>query len=177
MTQHRGENKRKTKQEKDQWRTPPEIFGPLNEAFKFDLDVAADAENALLPNFYTEKDNGLEMDWATWTFVNPPFSAGQHVEWIDKAIKERGKGNNSVLLCINGIGNLNFETALEEAHYILFPYRRINYLDDDGKAHSVNLYSLILIFSQYELYARQVHILRKIGRLVPVLELKRRGLW
>lgn len=175
--QHRGENKRKSKQPKNEWRTPPEIFESLNAAFNFSLDAAASDKNHLVPRYYTKVDDGLTRDWQTWTFCNPPFSGGGHIEWVQKAVAERSKGNYSVLIVPNGLGNLNFEVVLNEAHYIIIPYRRINYLDDAGESHTVNFHSLIPIFSQYTLESSQFYHLRTIGRIIPCLDLKRRNLW
>jgi len=43
----------------NEWHTPRDFFEPLNAEFNFTLDVAATAENALCPRYFTEADNGF----------------------------------------------------------------------------------------------------------------------
>lgn len=49
---------------RDSWQTPPEIFAALDRDFRFVADVAASAQNHLLPVYFTEKDDALAQDWA-----------------------------------------------------------------------------------------------------------------
>lgn len=67
------------------WETPPEVFGPLNEEFRFTLDVAANAANAKCARFFTEEQNGLAQDWTgERVFLNPPY--GKEIPpWTRKA--------------------------------------------------------------------------------------------
>lgn len=67
------------------WATPPEVFEPLHEEFKFTLDACATPENAKLPRYYTEEQNGLEQSWAgERVFMNPPY--GREIyPWTRKA--------------------------------------------------------------------------------------------
>lgn len=66
----------------DLWRTPSKIYKHFMEKGYFDPCP----EN---PNF-----NGLEIDWKSYNFVNPPYS--QIDEWLEKAYIERTKGHYSV---------------------------------------------------------------------------------
>jgi phage N-6-adenine-methyltransferase len=64
--------------------TTPEVFVPLHERFRFTIDVAASAENAKLPRFYTAEDDGLAQDWTgERVFCNPPYSRIE--PWCEKA--------------------------------------------------------------------------------------------
>lgn len=45
----------------------------------FDLDVAATAQNAKAPRFYTKADNGLRMKWYGNVWLNSPFSRSEAV--------------------------------------------------------------------------------------------------
>jgi len=49
---------------RDLWQTQPEIFAALNRDFRFVADVAASAQNHLLPTYFTEHDDALAQDWA-----------------------------------------------------------------------------------------------------------------
>lgn len=61
-----------------------EVFNPLHERFGFTVDVAASAENAKLPRFYTVEQDGLAQDWSgERVWCNPPYS---NIEpWVEKA--------------------------------------------------------------------------------------------
>lgn len=73
----------------DQWQTPPEIAHGLFEHFKPQLgpvvlDIFADDCNALLPNYYTAKQNALVQNLASDLhrlggagYGNPPYSIPQ----------------------------------------------------------------------------------------------------
>lgn len=75
----------------DEWRTPPEVFEPLNAEFGFTLDVAADSANHLCPLYYTAGDNALIKPWAPEVcWMNPPYSMVK--EFLAKAVEERAKG-------------------------------------------------------------------------------------
>lgn len=55
------------------WQTPRNLFDPLHAEFGFDLDGAADGDNALLPDASTP---GAPVSWAgRRVFCNPPWSA------------------------------------------------------------------------------------------------------
>lgn len=64
--------------------TPPELFDPLNERFRFTIDVAASAHNTKCERFYSIEDNGLEQSWAgERVWCNPPYSDIR--PWVAKA--------------------------------------------------------------------------------------------
>ena len=56
---------------KDEWRTDPVLFELCNREFKFHLDAAASAENALCHNYYTQEDNALTQDWYRPVKIDP----------------------------------------------------------------------------------------------------------
>jgi len=74
------------------WITPPEVYIPLYEEFKFTLDPCASAENHKCTKFFTEADNGLEQSWAGHrVFMNPPYGREIYA-WTRKARHEQAKG-------------------------------------------------------------------------------------
>lgn len=74
------------------WATPPEVFEPLHREFQFTLDACATPENAKLPRFYTETDDGLSKSWAgERVFMNPPYGREIYA-WTKKAREEATKG-------------------------------------------------------------------------------------
>lgn len=46
---------------RDLWQTPPEIFAALHREFRFVADVAASAQNQLLPVYFAGQDNALAL--------------------------------------------------------------------------------------------------------------------
>lgn len=117
-------------QNKDKWITPPSLWKKLDDEFHFDLFDPA-------PIHWQEGDpNGLEIEWAATTFVNPPFS--ELGKWIYKADNEWRKGKTVVMIT-------NVKTDLEAFHSIILKNRveirflkgRVNFLNPTGKK-SVN---------------------------------------
>lgn len=51
--------------EKMDWETPNWLFKILNHLFSFELDVAADANNAKCEKYYSLINSGLEKPWFT----------------------------------------------------------------------------------------------------------------
>ena len=79
------------------YETPPEIFGPLNNEFKFTLDVCAIPENAKCNKYFTPNENGLSKKWEGVCWMNPPFGR-EMKKWVKKAFEEWGQGATVVAL-------------------------------------------------------------------------------
>ena len=85
---------------RDLWRTPPEIFAPLFDRFRFALDAAASASNCLVPIYIDEARDSLAIGWksagydpipegsAAW--LNPPYSAT--LAFLRKCVQEADEG-------------------------------------------------------------------------------------
>jgi hypothetical protein len=64
---------------RDLWRTPQWLFVAIQRyiGVKFDVDVACNKDNALLPNFIGVERDALKCSWGepgTVAFLNPPYS-------------------------------------------------------------------------------------------------------
>lgn len=69
---------------RDDWRTPPKVFDPLNAEFGFTLDAAATADNALLERYCSPEDSGLLNSWVgERVWCNPPYGSGL-AAWVAK---------------------------------------------------------------------------------------------
>lgn len=56
------------------WKTPRWLFDKLAAYYHFTIDLAASAENTLLPRFYSEQDSAFLHSWRAETaFLNPPY--------------------------------------------------------------------------------------------------------
>ena len=69
--------------------TPPEVFGPLHDRFRFTIDAAASPANAKCPRFWTYEDDGLAQPWVgERVWANPPYSYPNLPAWVAKAWQE-----------------------------------------------------------------------------------------
>jgi len=58
----------------EDWSTPQNFYGKLNEEFNFTLDPCCTHENAKCEKHFTVEENGLYLDWGTnVVFCNPPY--------------------------------------------------------------------------------------------------------
>jgi phage N-6-adenine-methyltransferase len=79
--------------------TPPEMFDPLHERFRFTIDVAALPHNAKLPRYYTPLENGLLQSWAgERVWCNPPYSDIR--SWVAKAASEWELGEVELIVML-----------------------------------------------------------------------------
>lgn len=81
------------------WGTPRGLFQFVNDALDLRTDAAASKQNALLPQFWTEKDDGLAQDWSESgpIWCNPPYGRAIS-EWVDKCAREALNGCRVCLL-------------------------------------------------------------------------------
>lgn len=66
---------------------------------KFQVDVACNKDNALLPDFIGVERDALKSSWGspgTTAFLNPPYSKIK--PWIDAATREQANGVTTVML-------------------------------------------------------------------------------
>jgi len=103
-----------TEKDKNAWRTPPEVFAELNREFDFDLDAAADDDNALVPLYLTKEEDAIKKNWSELVtkkrylefyrkkvqtvWINPPYGRGYIKKFMDKCVEQKANGVTSVLL-------------------------------------------------------------------------------
>jgi phage N-6-adenine-methyltransferase len=91
---------------KDDWQTPPELFAQLNAEFGFTIDVAANKENHLCPDWFGPGRGGTEdallLPWGhvgpCW--CNPPYSRGLQAKFIAKAAYERARAGVTTVMLV-----------------------------------------------------------------------------
>lgn len=77
--------------------TVPEVFDPLNERYRFTIDVAAAEHNTKCVRFYDEEQDGLAQPWAEEAvWCNPPYSDIR--PWVEKAWLEHADARVIVML-------------------------------------------------------------------------------
>lgn len=75
---------------RDDWETPPELFGLMHERYHFTVDACAHERNKKLYRYWSKEQDGLEQPWAgERVWCNPPYGVKEIPRWIDKAVKEQ----------------------------------------------------------------------------------------
>jgi site-specific DNA-methyltransferase (adenine-specific) len=75
--------------ERMDWPTPVDYFATLHDEFGFTVDACAHADNAKLPRYWSEYDEGLMQSWAgERVYMNPPYGR-QLPLWVAKAWNEQ----------------------------------------------------------------------------------------
>lgn len=82
------------------WRTPDEVYLPLDAEFGFTLDPCATPESAKCARYFTEEQDGLAQDWCEaavggWVFMNCPYGA-EIYPWTKKARETAAAGTGVV---------------------------------------------------------------------------------
>ncbi len=112
------------------WRTPPELFGKLNDEFHFTVDVAASDENALCHRYYTEADDGLSKSWdGAAVFCNPPYGR-QTDPWVQKGSEI--KRGTCVMLLAARTDTRRWHRWIQWQAEVRFLPGRVHFLRPDG---------------------------------------------
>lgn len=121
----------------DERRTPRWLFEAIDAKFHFTIDVAATADNALCQRFLTKESNGLSIPWSVDEVVwcNPPYSRGQLVQWVKKAIESPCV---TIMLIPGDCSTKASQLALREACTILFLDKRIAFDEEAAGAKFCN---------------------------------------
>jgi len=126
------------KAKSDSWATPSHIKNSLQEEFNFDdYDPCPLNDN---PNF-----NGLKEEWASKTFVNPPYSklkstVKNGLGWVEKAHNETLKNKLVVLLLPARTDTQWFHDIILKNNYeVRFIKGRLKFGDKKGSAPFPNI--------------------------------------
>ena len=104
------------------WETPPEIFDPLEDEFRFTLDPCATPETAKCKRYYTEASDGLSAPWVNErVFMNPPY--GREVYAWTKKAREAAANNYSLV-----VGLLPASTDLAWWHDDVIGHAEVRYI-------------------------------------------------
>ena len=109
---------------KDDWATPKEFFNKLNDEFDFDFDPC--------PYQHDMEWDGLNIEWGSRNFINPPYSRNLKDAFVKKAIEESNKGKLCVML-------LPVSTSTKLFHEYILPYNKeIRFIKGRVKFSGVN---------------------------------------
>jgi phage N-6-adenine-methyltransferase len=92
------------KKQRQCWRTPDDFFSIVDAEFQFDIDVAADKDNAKCSDWIDDYIDAMKANWFSSSnrsaWCNPGFSRME--PWIDRAINQ-ALGERSVVACVLGL--------------------------------------------------------------------------
>lgn len=118
-----------TKDNKDEWLTPPYIFEALGE---FDLDPCAPVNPPwkIAKTNFNIHDDGLSRTWYNWGMVwcNPPYGK-ETAKWLAKMDAH----NNGIALIFARTDTIMFHEYVFNADAILFLKGRLSFYTVDGK--------------------------------------------
>jgi phage N-6-adenine-methyltransferase len=94
----------------DTWKTPPEIFSFYDYfcGYDFQLDVCADAVNALCEDYIDQNEDALKVDWLTvsinkmkgkYAWMNPPYS--KPLPFVKRAFEQSQLNGIGVVMLLN----------------------------------------------------------------------------
>jgi len=109
----------------DNWSTPKDVYASLDNEFRFNCDPCpldySGTHGALWGT------DGLEKDWGTSTFVNPPYSNLK--DWCAKAYKEAKQGKTVVMLIPSRTDTAYWHDYVMKAKEIRFVRGRLKFGD------------------------------------------------
>lgn len=149
--------------ESDKWRTPPPCFLALHEEFCFRIDIAADADSALLPTWLGP--GGIVEDARTvvwrefaeeghdytgwnhlWGFLNPPYSAELIPQFVEACV-EQTRDRFGVVALLPDTHDTQWYRHLRWASEIRRIPHRVPYLKADGTTKAGAMFpSCVAIF-------------------------------
>jgi phage N-6-adenine-methyltransferase len=139
------------------WRTPPEVFGPLDDEFHFTLDAAANADNHLCRRWLGPgsplAEDALSTSWLPFlrrgdtVWLNPPYGRGIG-QWIAKARQEADSGLVVVALVLARTDTRWWHDHVPFARKVRFGRGRVRFLRTDGSlASSATAPSALIVWS------------------------------
>ena len=129
------------------WRTPEELFKPLNDRFKFTIDLAADKESALCTSFYSEEEDSLKQDWSNKVgWCNPPY--GREIpKWTQKAASTKLSQGDTIVMLLPGRIDTNWWHDVKNKCISVFLKGRVGFIEPNKpKAVSAPFPSMLLVF-------------------------------
>jgi len=134
---------------RDDWATPQDFFDKLNEKFKFDLDVCADASNAKCKRYYSIEDDALLKTWRGYCFMNPPYGR-EITKWVKKAYESASTGEATVVCLLPSRTDTRWwHDYVMKASTVWFLRGRLKF---DGHKNSAPFPSVVAAFGKYPQY-------------------------
>lgn len=101
------------------WRTPPELFRWLDCRYgHFDVDLAADDDNHLLPQYFTAQRSALQIPnhWPERCFCNPPY--GDLEPWVRRFVVHARSGGRVCAILPSNTSSAWFVPVFDNAKIV-----------------------------------------------------------
>ena len=134
------------------WWTPPELFNVLNQEFKFDLDAAASAENALCNDWIGEDEDALVTPWdGNRVWCNPPYGKGwgsdSLTHFVKRGYEQSQEIQNTVVMLRPAYTDPKYwSNFVMKAHEVRFLKGRLQFLDGGKSKMSARFPSVVVVF-------------------------------
>jgi site-specific DNA-methyltransferase (adenine-specific) len=144
------------------WRTPRQLFDVLDTVFQFRLDPCTSPDNPLgTAEFYTEADDGLSRPWPRNAFINPPYRRQR--PFVEKARAE-SNANGTTNVCL-----IPARTDTKLWHEVVFPHASAvcfvkGRLSFSNSRNSSTFPSALVVFGHMS--ERRYGTLERFGRVV-----------
>jgi phage N-6-adenine-methyltransferase len=140
-----------------QWFTPEEVLAAVRVTFGGTIDIdpatCAEAQQRVQARaYYDEATNGLAHEWNGKVFLNPPYDTPTIRAFVDKLIFEfEAKRAESAILLTNDQTDAGwFQQAAGAATLFCFPYRRLNFYNQNRDGSSRTCNSTLFYFGEDE---------------------------
>lgn len=140
-----------TENSHSEWWTPRDLISTLYQEFDFTLDAAANPENAICDNYYTESDNALVQPWKSKVvWCNPPYGKGNSAtikDFVQRGYEQHKVHKNTVVMLLPAYTDPKYwRDYCTQAHEIRFLTGRLSFLDSGKKATSARFPSAIVVW-------------------------------
>lgn len=120
---------------KQDYRTEQAFLAAVKRRFgvtEFDIDLAASAENAVAPLYYTVDDNALVQPWRTkargLAWCNPPFD--DIAPWVERAWTESRAATRIAMLVPAGVGSDWWAESVHGKAFVLLLNGRLCFIEN-----------------------------------------------
>lgn len=129
------------------WETPLALFQRLQAEFKFNVDLAAVAATAKCARFYSPEQDAFGEDWKGVCWLNPPYSRGEWVRWMDRAL-EQSETHGSTIVCLipARTDTAGWKRTAMQACEVRFVEQRLSFLLDGEPVYKAPFPSAIVVF-------------------------------
>jgi phage N-6-adenine-methyltransferase len=142
---HRAFNVFRNLPDSDNRPTPQKVFDWISQRFgPFDLDVAADDENAKCAKYFTIDQNGLDQKWSGSVWMNPPYS--NVLPWVKKAWEYAKAGHGTVTALLPVWTDTGWFSDYVTHGYITLLKRRIRF--SKGAETSAPFPNMVVVWQQ-----------------------------
>lgn len=140
-----------TENSHSEWWTPLELIKVLRQEFPFDLDAAANAENAICEKFISAEQDALKTPWeGRVVWCNPPYGNGNSAtikDFVARGYEQQLVQKNTVVMLLPTYCDPKYWSEYVcEAYEIRDLVGRLSFLDSGQKKTSARFPSSIVIW-------------------------------